>query len=77
VNELITSFGSNQKASPIILAWATLLYNLSIDETLTKVFTAEMKTLTNRMFALSIKENVFTYLLNVFATNQFPNQVDS
>jgi hypothetical protein len=75
INELITSFGSNQKASPIILAWATFLYNLSTDETLTKVFTSEMKTLTNRMFALSVKENVFSYLLNLFATNQFSNQV--
>lgn len=36
MNELITSFGSNQRASPVILTWSTLLYNLSIDADVAK-----------------------------------------
>ncbi len=36
INDLINSFGSTYKASPIILAWTTVLYNLSIDSNLSK-----------------------------------------
>ncbi len=36
MNDLILSFGSNQRASPVILAWTTLLYNLSIDQNISK-----------------------------------------
>ncbi len=36
INDLINSFGSTYRASPIILAWTTVLYNLSIDSSLSK-----------------------------------------
>ncbi|CAF0748679.1 unnamed protein product [Brachionus calyciflorus] len=74
MNEFIQSFNSNQKSSPIILTWSTLLYNLSIDPELAKVFTTELKSLTNRMFSLSIKENVFVYLLDLLASDIYKNQ---
>lgn len=74
LNEFIQSYGSNQKASPILLTWSTLLYNLSIDAEMSKIFTAEFRTLTNRMFSLSVKENVFGYLLDLLASEMFKNK---
>lgn len=74
INDFIASFGSNLKASPLILAWATLLYNLSTDPELSKLFNNELKSLINRMFALSMKENVFMYLLELLASELFKSQ---
>ena len=36
LSDLISSFGSNYTASPIMLAWSTLLYSFSIDTSLNK-----------------------------------------
>lgn len=74
LNEFIQSYGSNQRASPLILTWSTLLYNLSLDPDMSKVFMSDLKSLTNRMFSLAIKENVFIYLLNLLVLEVFKNE---
>lgn len=39
------------------------------------VITNETKSSINRMFGLAIKENVFSYLLALLASNSFENRV--
>jgi hemoglobin-like flavoprotein len=74
INNLIVSFGSNYVASPIILAWTTLLYNLSIDESLSKVITSDLRPLINKYFVLVKKESPFEFLLNSFVLHLFKNE---
>ena len=40
-----------------------------------KVITNETKTFINRMFAMSVKENVLNNLLRIFVSNMFLNEV--
>ncbi len=76
INDLINACGSNKKGSPICLAWATLLYNFSVDTTLniSPQVMQSLKTSINRLFNLSIKENVFGHLLDMFALNLFDEE---
>jgi hypothetical protein len=77
ISELITSLGSSQAASPVMLAYSSLLYSFSIDSNCGKVLTKETLTIMNRMFASAVKENALNNLLNIFASKLFANQVDS
>ncbi len=76
INDLINACGSNRKGSAISLAWATLLYNLSVDSSLniSPQLNQTLKTAINRLFSLSIKENVFGMLLDMFTMNLFDEE---
>ena len=71
INDLVNSYGSNRKGSPISLAWATLLCSFSMDSS---TVSPAVKKLINGLFSLAIKENVFAYLLDMFALNLFDDE---
>jgi len=76
ISELIASLGSSQAASPVMLAYSSLLYSFSIDSNCGKVLSKDTLTIMNRMFAAAVKENSLNNLLNIFASKLFANQVD-
>ncbi len=76
ISELIDSLGSSQIASPVMLAYSSLLYSFSIDENCGKVLSKETLTIMNRMFAAAVKDNALNNLLNIFASKLFKNQVN-
>ena len=71
INDLVNSYGSNRKGSPISLAWAMLLCSFSMDSS---TVSPAVKKLINGLFSLAIKENVFAYLLDMFALNLFDDE---
>ena len=75
ISELIGSLGSSQAASPVMLAYSSLLYSFSIDANCSKVLSKETLTIMNRMFATAVKENALNNLLNIFTSKLFANQV--
>ena len=75
ISDIISSFGSNFIASPVMLACSSLLYHFSIDPNLGKVINKETKLIMNRMFASAVRENVLNNMLMMFASNIFSNKV--